>query len=146
MEEFQRRVQEEEALEAEEEQKEQDERNMLFSLLFGPNDPIGECSPEDCDRDSDCADGLLCSDDHGAELMQYGWDKRKAYCGNIGSTFSEHCYDPKKLDPAELAPESEWKMVSGSETMEFVKEMRTLLRTDYPDIDRLQIIIQKRTV
>jgi len=44
-----------------------------------PNN-LGECA-YDCDRDRQCARGLLCADQHKAELRRAGLDERHAYCG-----------------------------------------------------------------
>ena len=55
----------------------------------------------DCDRDSDCADGLLCADEHGSDLERLGLDRRKAYCGDVGRRVDEVCYDPAKIDGIE---------------------------------------------
>jgi von Willebrand factor type D domain len=46
--------------------------------------PIGECDVKyDCDKDKDCAAGLLCADAHKKELKKMGYDERSANCKNI---------------------------------------------------------------
>ena len=53
----------------------------VHGLGFKRAKNIGECA-YDCDRDRDCARGLLCADKHKAELRAAGLDERHAYCGN----------------------------------------------------------------
>jgi hypothetical protein len=52
----------------------------------------------DCDKDSDCASGLLCADKHKGELAALGYDKRKANCGNVGRSNEEVCFDASLLE------------------------------------------------
>jgi hypothetical protein len=68
-------------------------------LIRGPGQGQ-ECSL-DCDRDEDCDDslGLVCADEHKQELIDAGFDPRKAYCGDVGRRTYEVCYDPAKLRP-----------------------------------------------
>jgi len=66
---------------------------------------LQECE-YDCDKDSDCAYGLRCADEHKYELEEAGLDPRKAYCRypkpGDGFTkkdrkYGEVCYDYKKI-------------------------------------------------
>ena len=59
-------------------------RNLLVKL--------GECAV-DCDVDRDCKKGLLCAAAHTKELIAAGFDKRKAYCGQVGTRYQEVCYN-----------------------------------------------------
>jgi hypothetical protein len=65
-----------------------------------PSPRIGLCQA-DCDLDIDCAPGLLCADEHTAELKAAGLHDRFANCplssvSNIPSAF-EVCFDPKTI-------------------------------------------------
>jgi hypothetical protein len=59
---------------------------------FEPPLNIKECAAEDCDFDSNCAEGLLCADEHGPELAAKGFHPRLANCrGPYPETF-EVCF------------------------------------------------------
>lgn len=72
----------------------------LLSLL---STGLEECSPVDCDSDSDCAPGFLCADGHKNELKAKGFDERKAACGPVGANNQETCFKEDLLD-RELCP------------------------------------------
>lgn len=57
---------------------------------------LGECMV-DCDKDSDCEEGLECADAHKDYLKKMGYG-RKAYCGDIGKRHEEVCYNPLIFD------------------------------------------------
>jgi hypothetical protein len=62
---------------------------------------LGKCDfDNDCDNDSDCAPGLLCTDDHKDELRNAGIDERVADCGTSGiiNEYWEVCFDPSILN------------------------------------------------
>ena len=80
-------------------------KQNIRGLGFKRAKKIGECA-YDCDRDRDCARGLLCADKHKAELRAAGLDERHAYCGddiyfakgyNRNPAVREVCYDPNKV-------------------------------------------------
>jgi hypothetical protein len=68
-------------------------------VVFGVYGAKYECE-YDCDHDSDCADGLICADDHTAELLEQNYNPKTAYCtvdaSSIPSNY-EVCYDPIKI-------------------------------------------------
>jgi hypothetical protein len=69
----------------------------LSPVAFGTF--LGLCE-FDCDKDTDCKPGLLCADEHKAELKAKGFDERKANCGKVGAWNLEVCFDPKILKPS----------------------------------------------
>jgi hypothetical protein len=62
-------------------------------LTCTEDDKCGMCSPRDCDSDSQCADGLLCADEHKDELSAHDFDPRKADCGDVGESKWELCFN-----------------------------------------------------
>jgi len=58
----------------------------------------------DCDRDSDCEDGLLCADKHKKQLKKKNLDPRKADCGDVGKWNEEVCFDKTLLDGPDPGP------------------------------------------
>ena len=62
---------------------------------------IGECDlTKDCDKTSDCMAGLLCADEYKTQLVEKGFDSRKADCGPSKSPkekYFEVCFDPAIL-------------------------------------------------
>jgi hypothetical protein len=78
-----------------------DEVCFKESILESSNGDVGlgECSAVDCDRDSDCADGLLCAHQHKAELKDKGFDSRKAACDPLlGPKSGELCFKADLLE------------------------------------------------
>ena len=57
---------------------------------------LKECEV-DCDKDSDCAYGLVCAQTQKKFLQyyvdNYGYDIRKAYCDDVGKDNEEVCFD-----------------------------------------------------
>jgi hypothetical protein len=77
--------------------QENNERALPITVI-----KLQECE-FDCDFDADCESGLLCADEHKVELSAAGKDERKVYCGNVGGTYDEVCYDPaRKLQECEF--------------------------------------------
>lgn len=57
---------------------------------------LDECEV-DCDSDSDCQSHLVCAKGNEAKLKAAGYDRRKAYCGDVGAKNAEVCFDPYYL-------------------------------------------------
>jgi hypothetical protein len=75
-------------------------RLLLCALLLvdATEASLKECE-WDCDHDKDCAEGLLCSDDHENDLRMQGYDPQRAYC-NLDASVPRNfdvCYDPAKV-------------------------------------------------
>jgi hypothetical protein len=65
-----------------------------------PTEPVGRCDFKwDCDEDSQCVKGLICSDRHKGQLKAKGFDMRTADCGpgNPLKPLYEVCFDPKLI-------------------------------------------------
>lgn len=64
---------------------------------------LGECEV-DCDKSRDCAGKLKCASNFGGYLEANGYDRRKAYCGDVGDFNEDVCFDLDKLVVASDAP------------------------------------------
>ena len=73
--------------------------SSLLRLIFGPHrKKLGRCQA-DCDRDSDCASGLVCAKQHATELRSRGFDRKVANCGRVlGGLFDWVCFSPDILN------------------------------------------------
>jgi len=65
---------------------------IKHSLSCNKGSLLTECE-YDCDKDFDCAPGLLCADKHEQELGRAGFDRNKANCNNAGGLRDEVCFD-----------------------------------------------------
>lgn len=65
-----------------------------------PPEPRGDkkACDWDCDFDSQCTPGLLCADEHTAELVAKGFDPRTANCDVDIASFFEVCFDSSILN------------------------------------------------
>ena len=78
----------------------------------------------DCDNDKDCKKGLFCAEAHKKELIAFGLNKRKAYCGDVGTRFDEVCYNPA-LVPNPKIKECEVNCFTDSDCEEYLLCGRT---------------------
>jgi hypothetical protein len=67
------------------------------TISRGPGAPIEvrgnmQLCESDCDFDSNCAEGLLCADEHGPELVAKGFHPRLANCNSNTLAIYEVCF------------------------------------------------------